>query len=149
MLGSKKRLLGAVRERRAVRRLRDLHETYRSFREQPRALWSFWWLSVFEQLGPFIPIWILAIDLGASVPPLYLAGAVALSFLVARVPVSLGGLGVMEGALVFLLSLGGIPGPLAITLAVAGRIVEVASWLPWWLSYVLRSGSARPPRASS
>jgi uncharacterized protein (TIRG00374 family) len=140
------RLLREVAERGPVRRLREVHETYRAFRAHPRTLWSFWWLSALEQLGPFVPIWILAVALGAQVPPLYLAGAVTLSFLVARVPVSLGGLGVMEGTLVFLLSLVGIPGPLAVTIALAGRIVEVASWLPWWLAFVLRSGSVRRPR---
>lgn len=139
-------LLRRVRERSLVRRLRELHETHRSFRADSGTLWSFWWLSVLEQLGPFFPIWILTLDLGIDVPPVYLAGAVALSFLVARVPVSLGGIGVMEGTLVVLLSLVGIPGPQAVVIALAGRIVEVVSWLPWWVSFVLHSGSVRRPR---
>jgi len=140
------RLLRPVAERRLVRRLREVHETYRSFRAHPRTLWSFWWLSMLEQLGPFLAIWILAVELGAGISPLYLAGAVALSSLVSRIPISLGGLGVMEGSFVFLLSLEGTPGSLALTIALTARLVEVASWLPWWLAFVVSGGSARRPR---
>lgn len=141
------RLLGRWSEHGVVSRLRGLHESYRSFGAAPRTLWNFGWLSALEQLGPALAIWILAVDLGVEVSPVYLAAAVTLSFLVARVPISLGGLGVMEGSLVLLLSLQGVPGREALALAVAGRIVEVASWLPWWLSFSLGRGSLRRPRA--
>jgi hypothetical protein len=130
---------------RPVERLREVHATYRSFGSHPRALWRFFALSLVEQLGPFLPIWVLSRALGLEVSPLYLAGAVTLAFLIARVPLSLGGIGVMEGALVLLLSLEGVPGPQAVALAVSARVVEVVSWLPWWLWFVLRSGSLRRP----
>lgn len=142
------RLLGRFRENRAVRLLRGIHDTYRDFRRHRRELHRFWWLSVLEQLGPVLPIWILATDLGVRVPVIYLAGAVTLSFLVARVPVTLGGLGVMEGVLGFLLHQVGVPAPLAVTVAVAARIVEVASWLPWWLHLALSHGSLRRPESA-
>lgn len=140
------RLLGRFREQKVAAKLRDIHETYRAFGAERGVLSRFWWLSVLEQLGPVVPIWILAVDLGAEVSPLYLAGAVTLSFLVARVPVSMGGLGVMEGVLAYLLTQVGVPPAIAVATALAGRIVEVVSWLPWWLSLVLRTGSLRRPQ---
>lgn len=142
------RLLGRFRERRPVQMLRHIHETYRDYRRHRGELQRFWWLSVLEQLGPVLPIWILASDLGARVPLVYLAGAVTLSFLVARVPLTLGGLGVMEGVLGFLLYEVGVPASLAVTVAVAARIVEVASWLPWWLHLALHRGSLRRPETA-
>lgn len=140
------RLLRRFRENPIARRLRALHESYRGYRDHGGLLATFFGLSMLEQLAPAAAVACLAAGLGVSVSPLYLAGAVALAFLVARVPVSLGGIGVLEGALVLLLTLGGVPDGPALVVTVLARVVEVASWLPWWLATVLDRRSAARPR---
>lgn len=131
------RLLRRFRENALARRLRALHESYRGYQAHGALLAVFFGLSMLEQLVPAAAVGVLAVGLGVAVSPLYLAGAVALAFLVARVPVSLGGIGVMEGALVVLLTLGGVPDGEALAVTVLARVVEVASWLPWWLADLL------------
>ena len=59
--------------------------------------------------------------------------------LVTRVPVSLGGIGVFEGALLLLLAPLGVSTTAVAPLLLAARFCEITSWLPWWASYNLRS----------
>ncbi len=143
------RVLGGLPTRGLVERLRRLHESYRAYRRQPGELTLFFGLSLLEQLLPAVAVWGLARGLGVELSPLYTAGAVALSFLVARVPVSLGGLGVLEGALVALLSFAGVDGPTALAIALAARVVEIASWLPWWLAHTWRTPREPAPGVAS
>jgi uncharacterized protein (TIRG00374 family) len=143
------RLLHRFRENALARRLRALHESYRGYQAHGGLLAGFFALSMLEQLVPAAAVGCLVAGLGVAISPLYLAGAVALAFLVARVPVSLGGIGVMEGALVVLLTLGGVPDGEALAVTVLARLVEVASWLPWWLVFVLDRGTAARPREQS
>ncbi len=132
----------------ALRVLGRIHESYGAYRAHRGELWIFFGLSMLEQLAPALCTWLLAAGLGLSPSPVYVAAAVAIAYVVARVPVSLGGLGVLEGVLVFLLVAGGMPGEQALAITVATRILEITSWLPWWLSFIAAAGTPRPPRAA-
>ena len=126
--------------------IRRIHESYRAFRHERRELRLFFGLSVAEQLAPAVGVWLLAWGLGSPPSPVYVAAAVAISYVVARTPISLGGIGVLEGMLVYLLVLGGMEGDRALAVSIAARILEVGSWLPWWAAYVAARGTPRPPR---
>jgi uncharacterized membrane protein YbhN (UPF0104 family) len=54
---------------------------------------------------------------------------------IGRLPISVAGIGVIEGGLVYLLGLFGASASQAVSLSVVGRVVEVFTLLPglvWW-----------------
>jgi glycosyltransferase 2 family protein len=142
------RAYGPLARFRGVGVVRRVHQSYRSFREHPAELRVFFALSLVEQLVPAVSIWLLVIAFGDAPSVLYVAAAVAIAYVVARVPVSLGGIGVLEGSLIFLLVLGGMSGEHALAVSVAARLLEVASWLPWWGALIVAEGTPRPPPAA-
>jgi uncharacterized protein (TIRG00374 family) len=139
------RLLRRHRDNRVVNQVRRLHENYQSYRIHRRSLALFFGLSLLEQLVPACAVWLIAIGLGIDLDPLYLVGAVPLAFLVARIPFSLGGIGVFEGALMLLLSLIGVSSVEAASIAITARILEISSWLPWWAAQTFTRGSLGRP----
>ena len=47
------------------------------------------------------------------------------------------------------MALGGVPPPVALSIALAGRIVQTLAWLPWWFAYTLELGQLKPPHAET
>jgi len=140
-------LLRHLRETALGGRLRSLHQSYREYRQRRSLLLAFLGLSILEQLVPAAAVGSLLWGLAVPIPPLYLVGAVAIAFLIARIPVSLGGLGILEGSLAVLLVFGGVPEGKALTVTLAARLAEVGSWLPWWIGHLLER--RRPSKVSS
>lgn len=96
-------------------------------------------LSLVEQAFPIVVLWILvhALDLEVSLFALFVA--VPLALFVGRLPIAIAGIGVIEGALVYLLGAFGVPPAEALSLALAGRFVELVALLPgglFWSSLV-------------
>jgi uncharacterized protein (TIRG00374 family) len=117
------KILGRIgRVRSYVERFAD---TYTIYRSHIGVLVTVGWLTVLEQLFPIAILWLLAQALGISVGVLAALVAVPLTTFVVRLPISLGGLGVGEGALVYLLGLFGVSPTEALTLALGTRLVEV------------------------
>jgi hypothetical protein len=44
------------------------------------------------------------------------------------------------------MSSAGLTAAESIAIALTSRILETASWLPWWLAHVIGYGTLRPPR---
>lgn len=132
-----------------VGKLERLHRSYAEYRSHPRELAIFFALSLLEQVVPALAVLVVARALGAELPALLGIGAVAIAYGVARIPISLGGIGVLEAALVGLLALAGTTPERALAIAIATRLLEILSWLPWWLTQVLVSGTVAPPPGRS
>ena len=103
---------------------------YGLYRHHARQLVIVGLLSVIEQGVPILVFWILGHALGIIVSPQALIVAVPLALFVARLPIAVAGIGVLEGGLVLILGLFGVPTVAAVSLALAGRVVEVAGALP-------------------
>jgi uncharacterized protein (TIRG00374 family) len=104
-------------------------------------------LSLVEQTFPIVLFWILAHALDLDVPLLALVIAVPLTLLVGRLPIAVAGIGVVEGALVYLLGALGIPPEKALSLALAGRLIEFGAFLPgalFWSSLAPRREQDAP-----
>jgi uncharacterized protein (TIRG00374 family) len=129
-----------------MQRFRQFHSTYRAYQDDKRSLAVFFGLTLGEQLLPILHSWLIAKALGIDVSLLYIAGAVPLSILISRIPLSIDGLGVFEGTFILLMSLAGVSASEAITIAFTGRILQTASWLPWWLAHVLQTKEFSVPR---
>lgn len=132
-------------------RWQDLVERFGSayglYRGHPRTLVVVAALSVVEQLVSVGVYWAAARALQLEVPFEALFVAVPLSMFVARIPVGIAGIGILEGGLVYLLGLFGIPGGHALSLSLAGRLVEFAAVLPgalWWRELTAMARGANP-----
>lgn len=139
------RLLQPLSGGRIMRWLRRAHSTYLAYRHEKQSLTVFFGLTFVQQLTPILLLWLIARALEVEVSLLYIAGVVPLAFLISRIPVSISGLGVFEGVFVFMMSLAGLSAAESIAIALASRVLETASWLPWWLAHVIGYGKLRPP----
>ena len=139
-------LLSRFADTPVMRRLRQFHRTFLAYRREKRSLAIFFGLTFGEQLMPVLFMWLIARSLGVGVGVLHIVVAVPLALLISRLPVSIDGLGVFEGAFTLLMSLAGVTAAESVAMALAGRILQTASWLPWWLAHVIGYGQLRPPR---
>jgi len=110
-------------------------EAYKMYREYPRTLLVVGFLSVIEQFAPILVFWVgaHALHLGLSFEAIFVA--VPLTMFIGRLPISVAGIGVIEGGLVYLLGLFGASASQAVSLSVVGRVVELFTLLPgliWW-----------------
>ena len=121
---------------------------YALYRRHTRTLLAVGALTLVEQAVPILVFWILAHALDLRVAPSALLVAVPLTLFVGRLPIAAAGIGVVEGALVYLLGLFGVPAVAALSLALAGRIVELAAILPGaflWADLVRAPAAPRRP----
>jgi len=140
------KLLHNFRHRRFTQRLREFHETYRSFVIDRRNLATFFGLTFGEQLLPIFDSWLIARGMGIDVGLLYFTVALPLALLVSRIPISIDGIGVFEGVFIVLMSLAGLSAAQAVAIAVVGRILQTLTFLPWWLAFVVSNKGLRVPK---
>ncbi len=108
---------------------------YGAYRGHSRTLVAVGALSALEQLVPVLAYGAAARALGLDLPAVAVFVAVPLSLFAARLPISVAGIGIMEGGLVYLLGLFGVSGAEALSLALVGRGVALVAVLPgalWW-----------------
>lgn len=141
------RLLGRFRDTRIMRRLHHFHSTYLLYKNDKKNMTIFFVMTFLEQLMPIFDSWLIARGLGIHVGIAYIAGAVPLAMLISRLPISLDGIGVFEGVFILLMAFAGVTASEAVAISLAGRILQTASWLPWWAAYVGSTGEIRPPRS--
>jgi uncharacterized protein (TIRG00374 family) len=143
------RVLRRWQENRIVGRLRRFHLAYIGYQDVKGALLVFFGLTLVEQLLPILECTWLAWGMGIQAGLLKISGAVILTVLISRVPISIDGLGVFEGVFVLLLAAVGIGPTEAVAIAIAGRILQTTSWLPWWFAQMIETGCAGPPEPVS
>jgi uncharacterized protein (TIRG00374 family) len=139
------RFLVRVSHMRFIILLRKVHETYLDYQANKKSLLIFFGLTFFEQFFSIINAWMVAKGLGINASFAALVGAIPLSILISRLPISVEGLGVFEGVLIFLMSLTGISAAEAISISIVSRVLHVVTWMPWWLSYSFESKRVTTP----
>jgi glycosyltransferase 2 family protein len=130
---------------RIIARLRQFHEVYMGYQKVKNALLVFFGLTLLEQLFPILECVWLGRGMGIEVGLSQVAGAVILTQLLSRIPISIDALGVYEGVFLLMLGAVGIGATEAVAIAIAGRILQTISWLPWWVAQVIETGRVRPP----
>jgi len=108
---------------------------YAAYRAHPRTLAVVGLLSVLEQFLPVFILWVAARAMALDVSLEALLVATPLALFAARLPISVAGIGVLEGGLVYLLGLFDVSAAAAVSLALAGRFLELLALLPgalWW-----------------
>jgi uncharacterized protein (TIRG00374 family) len=132
-----KGVVRGFKNHRITEKLREFHETYRSFTYHRKSLVTVFGLTFIEQFLPIIDIWLVARGLGIEVGVLYFAAALPLALLIMRLPVSIDGIGVFEGMFVLLMSLAGLSVAQATAIAVVSRILTTLMYIPLWFTYVV------------
>jgi len=113
-----------------LERLRRFYEACLRYRAAPGTVIAFTCLTVAENLLTFVMSYVLARALGIEVGVLYFCAALAVALALARLPLTVDGLGVLEGVLLFLLALRGVMPADAVALALIGRCLNIAAYLP-------------------
>ncbi len=98
---------------------------YAVYRKHPRTLAIVAMLSFLEQGLPVLLMWVIARSLGVPVGFEMLLVAVPLASFAARLPISIGGLGVGDAAFAFLVAFYGLTPSHIAALLVVGRAVEI------------------------
>lgn len=130
-----KAFLGLFAGQKWVQYVERFGAAYGVYRGHVRTLVVVGALSVLEQLVPVLVYWAVAVALQLPVTLEALFVSVPLSMFAARIPIGVAGIGILEGGMIYLLGLYGVPGAQALSLALAGRFVEFVAVLPgvlWW-----------------
>jgi len=139
------KVLRRVKPGRVALKLREFHETYRSFADDRRTLSTFFGLTFGEQLLPILDTWLVARGMGIDVGVLYFAAALPMALLISRLPISIDGIGIFEGIFIVLMSLAGLSAAQAMAIAVVSRILGTITYIPWWIAYSISSRKYRGP----
>ena len=139
------KVLHRVKSGRIALKLREFHDTYRSFAADRRTLSTFFGLTFGEQLFPILDTWLVARGMGIDVGVLYFAAALPMALLISRLPISIDGIGVFEGIFIVLMSLAGLTAAQAVAIAVTSRILGTMTYIPWWFAYGIAARKLRTP----
>jgi uncharacterized protein (TIRG00374 family) len=142
-------LMGRLQRFKLFQLLEKAHGALRAYRSAHGELAVFFVLTLLENFFPIFITWIIAAGLGIPVSLLHVAAAVPLAYLVARIPFSIGGIGVYETMFVLILSTAGISLEQSIAIALLARVLQIASWLPWWFMYMWEGGRRPKPTVST
>lgn len=138
------RLMGRVQHFRLFQLLEKAHESFYSYRSARGEVAYFFLLTLVENSIPIVITWVIVQGLGMTVPFVSIAAAVPLAYLAARVPVSMGGIGVYETVFVLVLSAAGVPLENSLSIALLARVLQILAWIPWWLAYMTEGGRPKP-----
>jgi uncharacterized protein (TIRG00374 family) len=133
------RLLETYKQSKFVRALKRFHRSYLDFSVGTGRLAIFFALTLIEQSISFLIAWLVARSLSIEVDFLVIVGAIPLSLLVARLPISLEGIGVFEAAFVSIMVLAGVSASEAVAIALVARVLQLLAWLTWWRAFTMES----------
>lgn len=129
------RALGGRRGQRLAEKLRAVYGSYAGYKHHRRVLLIFTLLTLVENLFPIMMNYCLALALGLEVSLLYLFILTPIVLVLVRLPISLDGIGIHQGAFVYFLALIGIPAAQGLLLSIASHLVALISVLPGGLLY--------------
>jgi uncharacterized membrane protein YbhN (UPF0104 family) len=121
--------------------LRSLAAAYAGYGASRPLLLAFFGLTLFEGCFPIAYHYIVGRALGLDPGWSFYIATVPLVFLVARLPVSVGGLGVLELSFVYLATLLGMGRTQAFSIAVVAEALVLLSLLPGAVAYLFPSSS--------
>jgi uncharacterized protein (TIRG00374 family) len=124
------------------RKLELLDEQIRLYGGRRRALATFLILTLVEQCDPVVGGFVLARGLGIEISFLQIACVVLISLFVARIPVSISGIGIQEGVFVGLFVMMGLPAAEGLALSLGARLLDIIFPVPfvvWFLRDALSS----------
>ena len=120
-----------------ARKAAELADAYAESRHHRGVIWTFLLLTVTEGFFPIAWYWVAALALGLDLPFVLFVATIPIVFMVARLPISLGGMGVLEGSFVVLAGLLGIATDDAFSIVILCRLAELLALLPGAVAYLM------------
>ncbi len=136
------KLLSRLPLQRVGRAIEKMRVAIFTFKEKPSLLIAFLILSILEESLPILAIFTLAKALSIDLSLLWVIIAVPIVLVVAGMPISVRGFGVIEGTYGLILSFAGIPLSAAVTMAVVDRVLVLLATLPGALWTISAAGSS-------
>jgi glycosyltransferase 2 family protein len=122
--------------RKLTRLVGNTYRSYQKYRHNGRELALFLFYSFIENIFPILWSYCLALAFGIDVPLLYFFILVPLVLALRRLPISIDGIGVHQGAFVYFLSLINVPQAESLLLGIATHLLALAIILPGGLFYI-------------
>jgi uncharacterized membrane protein YbhN (UPF0104 family) len=119
-----------------VRKLLSVLDACRELGAERSTLAMFFLLTLVEQFLPVAAIIVLARGLGLEVAPGWIFSGVLSSLIVARLPISIDGLGVYDSLFATLMALGGVPADASVAITFTARILQMLACAPWALVFL-------------
>ncbi len=118
-----------------VKKLLSVLDACRELGAERSTLLAFFCMTLAEQFLPVASIIVLARGLDLDVAPGWIFSGVMSSLIVARLPISIDGIGVFDSLFATLMALGGMPPDASVAIAFAGRILQMLACAPWALTF--------------
>lgn len=129
---------GKFAQNKIVQKLREIVRSYASFSGNMGAMLWFFVLSLVENLFPLMWAYLLALAFDIAVPPLFFFILIPIVLVLIRLPISLDGFGINEGAFVFFLGLIGVSSEEAFLLGLSFGFLARLIVLPGGLFYMIQ-----------
>lgn len=126
-----------IKQKRLVGAIKSVYDSYAGYRNNGRQLAQFFILSLTENLFPLLWTYVLSLAFDVHVPLLYFFIVVPIVLVLVRLPISVDGFGIQEGAYVFFLSLIGVARTEAFLIGLASHFLAIISILPGGILYAL------------
>lgn len=107
-----------------------IEDVFARYGERPGLLAVVFALTLVEQLFPIVVLWILGLAIHAQIGFVALLVGWPVAGLIARIPVSLAGLGPADAGLIWVLGLFGVSGAGGLALVVIDRLLEIVLLVP-------------------
>lgn len=118
-----------------MKKLVEVYRSYQNYRDKKVSLITFFLLSWVENLFPLFWTYFLSLAFDIDIPLLYFFILIPIVLVLVRLPISLDGFGIQEGAFVYFLALIGVTKAEALLLGVVSHIIAILSVLPGGLLY--------------
>ena len=125
-----------IRDMSIVRKLLSVLDACRELGAARSTLLTFFLLTLFEQFLPVASVIVLAKGLGIEVASGWVFSGVMSSLIVARLPISIDGIGVYDGLFATLMTLGGVPAEASVAIALTCRVLQMVACAPWALAFL-------------
>jgi hypothetical protein len=129
----------------SISKLRGMFAFYAIYRHRKIVMCTFILLTIFETIMPVVWSWLVAFAIDIDqIDLIYYLAFVPLTLLLIRLPISLDGFGINEGAYVYFLSLVGISAASGFAIGLITHIVFLACLTPGILLYLFSNKKFRP-----
>ena len=116
-------------------KLEKLLQGYKEYSNHKSALAKFTFFTIIDNLSVMLWVYLVALGLGIEIPLIHILTFIPLITFAARLPISLGGIGVHEGGFTYFLTLLGHPVSIGLSLGIINHALMLASILPGAILY--------------
>jgi glycosyltransferase 2 family protein len=120
-----------------VGKLKEIYQSYLTYQDRRADLVMFLLFSFIENLFPIFSSYFLSLAFGVNISLLYFFILIPIVLVLVRLPISIDGIGIQEGAFVYFLTLIGVSRADALLLGIASHIMAIISVLPGGVLYGL------------